>query len=310
MPPAMYSKDEKALCFHHEILYDAKIRDVRHKDANDKKSPFEYLVHYKGWKHTWDDWVSEDRLRKGTEENKELASNLRREVEESIKQKSSKASAKKRATSDRSSVRNSEERGNSVGRGLKRARDNDIEKEEHFQTRPSVRIVMPDNLKSLLVDDWEQVTKNQCVVKLPAEYPVRQILQDWHDEEASKRTSSSVDEDVLEEVVAGLLEYFDKCLDKILLYRYERPQYRNLRRKFEAATGDLSDKGPIDVYGAEHLIRLFSNMPELIAQTNMDLQATNRLREELSKLTLWLSKHSEKYFPTRYVNAETTHAGK
>lgn len=51
-------------------------------------------------------------------------------------------------------------------------------------------------------------------------------------------------------------------------------------------------------------------MPELIAQTNMDLQATNRLREELSKLTLWLSKHSEKYFPTRYVNAETTHAGK
>lgn len=81
---------------------------------------------------SWDDWVSEDRLRKGTEENKELASNLRREVEESIKQKSSKASAKKRATSDRSSVRNSEERGNSVGRGLKRARDNDIEKVSRF----------------------------------------------------------------------------------------------------------------------------------------------------------------------------------
>lgn len=137
---------------------------------------------------------------------------------------------------------------------------NTVSQEEHFQARPSVRIVMPDNLKSLLVDDWEQVTKNQCVVKLPAEYPVRQILQDWHDEEASKRTSSSVDEDVLEEVVAGLLEYFDKCLDKILLYRYERPQYRNLRRKFEAATGDLSDKGPIDVYGAEHLIRLFSEL--------------------------------------------------
>ncbi|CAG7953962.1 unnamed protein product [Penicillium salamii] len=306
MAPSMYSKDEKVLCFHHDILYDAKILDVRHKDANDKKSPFEYQVHYKGWKNTWDDWVLEDRLRKHTEDNRELANNLRREAEASYRLKNTKASAKKRGGSDRDSVRDSEERGASVpGRGTKRARDNDIEKEESFNTRPSVRIVMPDNLKSLLVDDWEQVTKNQCVVALPAKISVRQILKDWHEEEETKRSGSSADEDVLEEVVAGLQEYFDKCLDKILLYRHERHQYRGLRKKFEAATGELADKGPIDVYGAEHLIRLFSTMPELIAQTNMDMQATNRLREEISKLSMWLSKNSEKYFATSYVVAES-----
>lgn len=49
---SMYSKDEKVLCFHHDILYDAKILEVRHKDAADKKSVLEYLVHYKGWKNT------------------------------------------------------------------------------------------------------------------------------------------------------------------------------------------------------------------------------------------------------------------
>ncbi|KAJ5297455.1 hypothetical protein PENANT_c005G08334 [Penicillium antarcticum] len=308
MVVSMYSKDEKVLCFHHDILYDAKILDVRHKDPNDKKSAFEYQVHYKGWKNTWDDWVLEDRLRKHTEDNRELANNLRREAEASIRQKSTKASAKKRAASDRSSVRDSEERGNSVpGRGTKRARDNDIEKEESFHMRPSVRIVMPDNLKSLLVDDWEQVTKNQCVVSLPSQSPVRQILKDWYEEEQPKRTSSAADQDVLEEVIAGLHEYFDKCLDKILLYRHERAQYRGLRKKFEAVTGELANKGPIDVYGAEHLIRLFSTMPELIAQTNMDMQATNRLREEISKLAMWLSKHSEKYFTTQYLPAEETH---
>lgn len=48
----MYSKDEKVLCFHHDILYDAKILDVRLKDGDDKKSVHEYLVHYKGWKNT------------------------------------------------------------------------------------------------------------------------------------------------------------------------------------------------------------------------------------------------------------------
>lgn len=52
MPSSMYSKDEKVLCFHHDILYDAKILDVRLKDADDKKSVHEYLVHYKGWKNT------------------------------------------------------------------------------------------------------------------------------------------------------------------------------------------------------------------------------------------------------------------
>lgn len=44
-------------------------------------------------------------------------------------------------------------------------------------------------------------------------------------------------------------------------------------------------------------------MPELIAQTNMDAQATSRLREELAKFTLWLSKYSEKFFSNKYLTA-------
>jgi mortality factor 4-like protein 1 len=34
-------------------------------------------------------------------------------------------------------------------------------------------------------------------------------------------------------------------------------------------------------------------MPELIAQTNMDLQAVNRLREELGFMTNWLQKEAQ-----------------
>ena len=41
-------------------------------------------------------------------------------------------------------------------------------------------------------------------------------------------------------------------------------------------------------------------MPELIAQTNMDQQSVNRLREELAKLTSWLGKNSGKYFASEY----------
>jgi len=49
---ALFGKDEKALCFHHELLYEAKVLDSRPVDPNDKKSAHQYKVHYKGWKNT------------------------------------------------------------------------------------------------------------------------------------------------------------------------------------------------------------------------------------------------------------------
>lgn len=48
----MYQKDERALCFHGELLYEAKVLEVRRVDPKDKTSAHEYRVHYKGWKNT------------------------------------------------------------------------------------------------------------------------------------------------------------------------------------------------------------------------------------------------------------------
>ena len=86
--------------------------------------------------HTsWDDWVPQDRLRKFTEENKELAKSLKKEKDSHRQRTAPKAvtvaSKKKAAGSDLSSNRGSEERHSSVpvtGRGQKRGRDYEIEK--------------------------------------------------------------------------------------------------------------------------------------------------------------------------------------
>lgn len=78
---------------------------------------------------------------------------------------------------------------------------------------------MPDHLKALLVDDWENVTKNQQLVPLPHAHPVDDILNDYLANERPKREEGSASMDILEEVTAGLREYFDKCLGRILLYR-------------------------------------------------------------------------------------------
>lgn len=78
--------------------------------------------------NSWDDWVPQDRLRKFTEENRELASTLRRDAEAAFRHRTGqKPLSRKRGGSD--SGRGSEERQSSVpARGNKRGRDNEIEK--------------------------------------------------------------------------------------------------------------------------------------------------------------------------------------
>lgn len=93
------------------------------------------------------------------------------------------------------------------------------QQEDNFYARPSIKLIIPDHIKAILVDDWENVTKNQQLVPIPAEYTVERILDEYLQFEAPKRVRGSAQADILEEVVAGLKEYFEKCLGRILLYR-------------------------------------------------------------------------------------------
>jgi hypothetical protein len=96
---------------------------------------------------------------------------------------------------------------------------NDEFQEESFHAKPAVKLIIPDHIKAILVDDWENVTKNLQLVPLPAAQPVNAILNDYLQYEKPRRQAGSASADILDEVVAGLKEYFEKCLGRILLYR-------------------------------------------------------------------------------------------
>ncbi|KAK1056579.1 Esa1p-associated factor [Friedmanniomyces endolithicus] len=343
-----YSKDEKVLCFHHELLYEAKVVEAKVKDPNDKKDGYLYRVHYKGWKNTWDDWVPQERLRKFTDENKELASNLKKDMDAQRRAASgrpaSTSTTKKRPYGSDlagSSARGSEDRSSAVPQpprgGTKRGREIEgIDKmssaksapalaysekrypkekrmgteltppdaqEEDFLRRPAVRLFMPDALKSILVDDWEKVTKEQKLAPVPSPTPVTQFLNEYEASEMAHRRPNSAEADILEEVVAGVKEYFNKSLGRILLYRFERQQFYEMHKAVEAGHGEHAGKTLADLYGCEHLLRLFVSLPDLIAHTNMDQQSVSRLREELTKMTSWMAKRLEKYLGNEYQHA-------
>ncbi|KAI1214476.1 MRG-domain-containing protein [Annulohypoxylon truncatum] len=300
-PP--YAKDEKVLCFHGDLMYEAKIMEVSVKPGQ-KPEDAQYRIHYRGWKASWDDWVSQDRIRKFTEDNKQLASQLQAQAR--IRTQGPKGGKKgvKANGSEMSSARGSEERvaGSSSfgGRGPRRGRDYELENEDNFHSRPSIKLVVPDVLKAMLVDDWENITKNNQLVPLPHPHPVSKILADYAEYETPKRPAGSSHVDILEETLAGLKEYFDKSLGRILLYRFERGQYAEVVKKWNSDDPEYQGKTASDTYGPEHLMRLIVTLPELVAQTNMDQQSVNRLREELIKFCSWLSKNTTEYFVSHY----------
>ncbi|KFH48740.1 Chromatin modification-related protein-like protein [Hapsidospora chrysogenum ATCC 11550] len=306
MPPTRqqqppFSKDEKVLCFHMDMLYEAKIMDVQ--PAGDKSSDgFRYKVHYKGWKNTWDDWVLVDRIRPLDDEHKELAAQLHAQLKNNM-QKTSKQPKKNLRPGATESARGSEERGSSAvqgGRGGRRGKDWELEQEDSFHNKPMINLPVPDHIQAMLVDDWENITKNNQLVPLPHEKPVTRVLDDYLNYERPSRPEGSSSLDILEEVIAGLREYFEKALSKILLYRFERHQYMDMRKLWDNNDDQSQYKNVCDVYGAEHLARLIVSLPELLAQTNMDQQSVSRLREEMGKFTMWLGKNCETYFVSEY----------
>lgn len=201
-----------------------------------------------------------------------------------------------------------------------------------------INIPVPDHVQAMLVDDWENITKNNQLVPLPHPKPVNTILESYLAHERPHREEASASMDILEEVVAGLREYFEKALSRILLYRYgasgtpldsslmqqnsfERHQYMDIRKLWDTNTdGSAEYKSVCDVYGAEHLARLIGkslsapgcpvlrtakrdavvSLPDLLAQTNMDQQSVSRLREEIGKFSVWLSRNCEHFFVSDY----------
>ncbi|GAA5894401.1 hypothetical protein JCM5296_005157 [Sporobolomyces johnsonii] len=294
-----YAENEKALCFHGPLMYEAKVLKaemwIKGSNKKDAVGPH-YFVHYKGWKQTWDEWVPEERLNKYNEENirkqKALIEAQRaRDAAEREAQKAAEAETARRAAAS----------GGGAGvmgaalkrddkRGLKRAREG--EAEEEYMRRMEVKIAIPDQLKTQLVDDWEAITKNQQLVPLPRNPSVDVILDEWlkylqNEEEDKKRLAA--------EVAAGLGLYFNKALGNNLLYRFERGQYQE---QYKALQG--TDKQMSSVYGGEHLLRLFVNLPELLAHTSLDPESMGVLKENMVQFLAWMDLNRRVLFVKEY----------
>ncbi|CAG8724580.1 14250_t:CDS:2, partial [Funneliformis caledonium] len=314
-----FEQNELVLCFHGPLLYEAKILKAENWGPNDSDSGDtgpHYYVHYKGWKKTWDEWVPEERVVKHNEANlirqkqlKDTYSNKKKKPAKTIykleeqnkgsdfSESSLKHQGEETDSEDRNDTESQEDQlqRENQERGKKRKKINeDEDEEEEFMNRLEIKILLPESLKVKLIDDWENVTRNNALLKLPRKYTVAEILNEYldfkHNPIAVTASNLKPDkDDIHSEVVQGIKIYFDKTLGNILLYAEERQQYVNIRKQF-------LDKENSEIYGAEHLLRLFVELPRLLAHTTMDQAATETLEEHLIDFLKFLQKNEDRYF--------------
>ncbi|CDR99517.1 hypothetical protein, partial [Sporisorium scitamineum] len=284
-----------------------------------------YLVHYDGWKKTWDEWVPETRLLKYNDENLARKATLEEAAKSGSLTSSSSSTADKAASTGAGAKRGRDSDAHAdrknMARGSKRSRDT-VEAEEEFLKRPEVKISLPDELKLQLVDDWENITKKGELVPLPRKPCVKDILDDYKKHYLSSKRDTSASgakhrsPQVVDEVLKGLKLYFDRSLGQNLLYRFERAQYVEYRKKNGPKMGDGDvgnsrsgngsmggDMEPSDVYGAEHLLRLFVNLPMIIVHTSMDAESISLLKEHLAEFLSYIAREKHRLFVREYEAA-------
>ncbi|RVE71803.1 hypothetical protein OJAV_G00055220 [Oryzias javanicus] len=232
-----------------------------------------------GWNKNWDEWVPESRVLKYVDSNLQKQKELQRANQDHYnKQKPPGAGEGTSSGGDPTHPPRK-----------KRARvDPTVESEETFINRVEVKVKIPEELKPWLVDDWDLITRQKQLVHLPAKKNVDGVLEDYANYKKSRGNSDSK-EFAVNEVVAGIREYFNVMLGTQLLYKFERPQYADI-------LANHPDTPMSQIYGASHLLRLFVRIGAMLAYTPLDEKSLALLLSYLQDFLKYLVKNSASLF--------------
>lgn len=237
------------------------------KDSRSRKMP-EYLIHFSGWKRSWDRCVAEELILPNTPENKKLKKKLEAEaaqkllqtsrskkrkvpaiLKESLDRKLRGSSRKEQSISGSSS---SEEESDS-SQSESSERPGDFSDEEDSDDEPQevatdYNISIPQILRTILEDDYYNITSKKKLLHLPCTPDVVDILEAYLKQYAAKLTGTAarpakgnslrqppLDTSEIEarfslckEAMDGLRIMFSYTLSNLLLYNEEQSQLKLL----------------------------------------------------------------------------------
>jgi mortality factor 4-like protein 1 len=140
-------------------------------------------------------------------------------------------------------------------------------------------------LKKVLVDSWEIITQCKSVPDLPAPITIKDALNKYlqskgidtlgssHDEEPAAQgvllACDDTDKQAWIDTRDGLCQCFDEALPSRILYAEELPQLYAM----DSNDNVDAENTYSEVYGCEHLLRLFTRLPELLLSSMSEAEA-------------------------------------
>ena len=315
--PAKYLPDERVFAMDGEGVYEAVVRKARLRSSpvdggSEMSHRWSYFVHYLGWASRWDRWIDEEDVRVDTEETRARAQSIKSELIKADEERRARAKERKEKQ-----IRAKEAR--------KAARK--YEKDAHKLAIDDC-CEIPFTLKTVLVDDRERITRlgrtahgydnvttvpgwrpPRLVHVIPAPLTVRKVLTQYlkvkRRDTSKKLDEGKLEKDEAEEIyqkwtsfVECLCDIFDRSLPIWLLYHHERTHYLVLERN-----PSLQGTRKCELYGCEHLLRLFVQLPHVVLGVKKLLRDQSDIFEfgmNISDLILFLQKNRTACFKAKY----------
>jgi mortality factor 4-like protein 1 len=299
MPSETYAVGEIALATRQGKAWEARVLETR-------GDPPEYLVHYQGWNKKHDEWLDPTLLRKkatstGAEEDDAKGDRKKTMRDDAGDGGKPAKKVKKESAGGAGVVANKGGKKSSGATKKKPAKTTTKSKAAAPATPlpPPPPPVNPEDvrlhvnlstaLKRELIGAWEKITREGKRHRLPKSVTVSDIVSRY-ESDAKARARSPEQGELISEVCAGLKAYFDRALHAVLLYEEER--------EVAAATSPRSPPlpPPSDVYGAEHLLRLFVKLPDLLPVHDMDAAAVREVQVKLTEFLRWAQRNASALF--------------
>lgn len=277
MSDYQYEAGQVVMCCHKGNWYQARVLESKNKDGVES-----YKIHYFGWNKNWDEWVDLDRI----QESREPASKMGKKFVER-KPVTSKPvfcfsnlyisffhfqqlDGLMRGTmsiispSATGKIKDGDDEKKKGKRSSKASRM--LSENFFIEHNKEVSVVIPDELKDVLLDDNYKIVKNNMIIEIPARLTVDKLLENYVRERGAICTEESglrngnlnfpvgngrmfsfegvntIDNQVMNfedmdittnkglysEFAAGVIRYFNETLPTQLLYKFERVQLQDL----------------------------------------------------------------------------------
>lgn len=307
-PKPRFTEGEKVLCFHGPLLYEAKCLRAQVREKHMK-----YFIHYSGWNKNWDEWVPDCRVLKYNEVNLQKQKELEKTHKKVKKPKTIKMVVKKDsekettplAATDKAPKQKSEKKPSTSPPSETSTEQMEQKKNkakiepcfaEEVDVEIKVKITIPPILQNWLKDDWDLVTRQKMIMLLPARITVDHIIAFYVREKVSVKGLSQTMETTIVQIANRIRDCFNVLLGKMLLYKFERPQYAMILAEYQ-------DLKMSQIYGATHLLRMFTELGGMLSGISSPRRVMSALVEHIEDFVRFMSVNQIFFVLNDYVVA-------